>query len=114
MNDAEFQTILDQLSKYLSADKKFISNPFRETELMDAIAKANELFPDAKVELHSDPLEMGAMILRIEDFSLDVTGEREINLFADIIRHANNFEIYPVDAENVRFAAVFQNVLVRI
>lgn len=114
MNDAEFQSILDQLSKYLAADKKFISNPFRETELKEAIAKAKELFPDAKVELHDDPLQMGAMILRIEDFAISATGEREINLFSEIIRHADNFEIYPIDADNVRFAAVFQNVLVRI
>ena len=114
MNEAEFHGILDQLSEYLTANKTFIPNPFRETELKNALTTARELFPNAKIELKDDPLQMGAMILRIEDFEIGATGEREINLFSELIKHADNFEIYPIDDDNVRCAIVFQNVMVRI
>lgn len=114
MNDKEFHGILDQLSEYLTANKTFTPNPFRETELKNALTTARELFPNAKIELKDDPLQTGAMILRIEDFEISATGEREINLFSELIKHADNFEIYPIDDDNVRCAIVFQNVMVRI
>lgn len=114
MNDEEFQSILDQLSKYLAADKTFVSNPFRVTEIEKAIAMATELFPDSTVKLQDDPLQMGAMILVVEDYAIGATGATEINLFSEIIKLADNFEFYSIDSENVRFTAVFQNALVRI
>lgn len=114
MNETEFQAILDALSKYLAADKNFISNPFRETELRNALTSARELYPDAKIWLNEDPLQMGAMTLCIEHYDVGATGETEINLFSDIIKHADNFEIYALDNGNVRFAAVFQHVLIRV
>lgn len=111
MNDAEFLAILNQLKDYLAMHKTFILNPMRETEFKNAVALAYELFPEAKVTIEDDPLQMGAMILCIEDFDLDVS---EMKLFAEMIEKADNFEVYALEKGNVKFAAVFQNVLVRI
>ena len=114
MNNTEFMNILNQLNNYLKMEKKFVLNSMRETEFKKAIELACKLFPDAKIYTNDDPLQMGAMILCIEDFSLSVCGETEIKLFSDIISMADNFEFYPIDEGTVKFAAVFQNVLVRI
>lgn len=114
MNDAEFQIILNQLSQYLAMEKNFVVNPMRKTEFERAVALACELFPDAKVYIQNDPLEMGAMILRMEAFDINISGEREIKLFSELITFADNFEVYAIEDSNIRFAAVFQNVLVRI
>ena len=111
MNDEEFMTILDQLKAYIDSEKTFIENPFRMDEFRKAIKIAATLFPEAKIEVKDDPLQMGAMLLHIEDYDLDIT---EINSFVDLIKLANNWEIYPCQNGNVCLAAVFNNVLVRI
>lgn len=111
MTDAEFMDLLTQLKAYLDMDKAFITNPFREMEFKNAVQLAHELFPEAKIEIHDDPIQMGAMIFSIEDYALDVT---ETSRFSEMIAKADNFEVYPTDKGNVRFAAVFQGVLVRI
>ena len=113
MTDNEFQALLDKLGEYLSANKTFIPNPFREREIKSAMEMACKLFPDAEIALKDDPIQMGAMILTIEDFDMTATGATEINLFCDIVKLADNFEIYPV-GDKLHFAAVFQNVLVRL
>lgn len=111
MTDAKFNVTLKKLAEYLAMEKKFVVNPLREPEFKQAMYNAFELFPDSKIWIEDDPLQMGAMILCIEGLDFSVT---EINLFSAMIATADNFEIYPTDNENVRFAAVFQNVLVRI
>ena len=111
MNDEEFLVILDKLKAYIESDKAFIDNPFRMVEFKEAIAKANELFPEAKIEVKDDPLQMGAMILSIEDYDLDIT---ETDDFAELIKSADNWEIYSLENGNVCLAAVFNNVLIRI
>ena len=114
MNDIEFTNILNKLGKYLAMEKKFTVNPEREAEFKKAIKIACELFHDSKVYTEDDPLQMGAMILCIEDFDISVAGEREINLFNEMTELADNFEIYALDENTVKFAAVFQEVLKRI
>lgn len=111
MNDEEFMTILDQLKTYIDSKKTFIENPFRMAEFKKAIEYAATLFPEAKIEVKDDPLQMGAMLLHIEDYDLDIT---EINLFVELFKLGNNWEIYPCENGNVCLAAVFNNVLVRI
>lgn len=111
MTDKEFMSILEQLQAYIAMRKTFIENPFRVTELKKAIDMSHALFPDAKIELKDDPLQMGAMILHIEDFDLDVT---ETEAFAELVTLADNLEAYALENGNVCLAAVFQNVLVRV
>lgn len=114
MNDAEFQSILDQLSAYLKANKKFIINPMRKADFEKAISIAMELFPDAEIKTEDDPLEMGSGILVITSFDVGARGEREINLWSELIKLADNFEIIHDKGDDVRFALLFQHVLVRI
>lgn len=114
MNDAEFQGILNQLGQYLATDKNFIVNPVREPEFKRAVALANELFPNTNVYIKDDPLQMGAMILRMEAFDINISTEREIILFTELINLADNFEVYAIENGNIRLAIVFQDVLVRI
>ena len=114
MNDKEFLSIMNQLGKYLASDKMFIENPFRVTEIKKAAEIVAELFPEAKKEFKDDPLQMGAMILHIEDYDLDVCSEKEIELFAELIKIADCWEIYTKDNGNVCIAAVFKNALIRI
>lgn len=114
MNDAEFTKILNALGKYLATEKNFVVNTMRETEFKKAIKLVCELFPDANIYTNDDPLQMGAMILCAEDYSLSACSEREINLFSEIIALADNFEFYALPNGNVKFAAVFNHVLVRI
>ena len=111
MTDAEFQDILNKLSAYLAMDKTFISNPFREMEIKKAIELAHELFPDAKIYIKDDPLQLGALILCIEDYDLDVT---EIKTFSAFIEKADNFEVYAIENGNVKMAVLFRDALVRI
>lgn len=114
LTDEEFYGILTQLGEYLQTEKKFIDNPFRQTEIKDALVAARKLFPDAKIELHEDPLQLGALIIHMEMYDMNVSGETEIKLFVDIIRKADNFEIYPIDEETICFALVYQKALIRV
>lgn len=114
MNDEQFYTLLAKIGEYLHTEKQFVDNPFRQREVQNAIHKANELFPDAKIELRSDPLQLGALILHMEMFDINVSGETEINLFKDIIADADNFEIYSMGEDLICLAAVFQNAFIKI
>ena len=115
MNDAEFISFLDQLGEYLSSEKNFITNHFRLEEFNQAREMAKELYPDAKIYVEEDPLQMGAMILSVEEYDIGASSVREINLFKDIISLADNFEIRAIiEEEKVRFSALFNNVFIRV
>lgn len=112
MNDEQFMEIINKIKSYLATERKFTINPARHAQLETAVQLACNLFPDAKVYVENDPLQMGAMILCIEDYAIGARGETETSVFSDIIALADNFEIYAIDNETVKFTAVFHNVLV--
>ena len=114
MNDQEFMTFIGDLKKYLDAEKAFIKNPARLADVQHATEIAKQLFKDMEISIKDDPLQMGALILCINGFDITVRGEREIKLFQELIDKADNFEIYPVGDESVKFAILFKNVLIRI
>lgn len=114
MHDQDFETLMQELSDYLEREKVFIKNPARFADVERATEIAAELFADASVAVDDDPLQMGALIVRIDGFDVTVRGEREIKLFAELISKANNFEIYAVGDERVRFALVFNNAMTRL
>lgn len=111
MNKDEFAEMIDDLSKYLSKPKAFIQDPLRMADVMHAMEIAKHLFPEAKITIEDDPIQMGALILCIEDFDLVV---REIELFKDMIDKADNFEIFKFGEENVKIAILFNGVLRRV
>lgn len=113
MDDKEFLSLMERLNDYLKREKVFIKNPARFAEVQQATEIATKLFSDAKVTIEDDPLQMGALIVRIEGFDIIVRGKREISLFVQLISKADNFEIYPVTSEKIRFAILFNNALIR-
>ena len=113
MDDKEFEGLMGELEQYLAQDKVFIKNPIRMQEFQRAREIASELFQDSQISIEDDPLQMGALILRIDGLDITIRGKREIALFCELISNADNFEIYAVE-DSVRFAILFNNVLVRM
>lgn len=114
MNDKEFLTFMGGLKEYLDTQKVFIQDPVRFAEVERATEIAREIFNDMDVALEDDPLQMGALILCITGFDITVRGTREIKLFQELIDKADNFEIYPIGDEKIKFAILFNHVLTRI
>lgn len=114
MNEYEFQLILNKISEYLKSKKTFIENPFRVTEIKKAATTAHELFPDAKLCINDDPLQTGSLYLHIELPDINLSDEREINLFVELVSASDNFEIYAHNDGYIVFALLFQNAFVRL
>lgn len=114
LNDQQFQQFLGELQRYLRQPKVFVTNLNRAREFYNAVDLAQQLFPNAKIEIREDPLQTGAMSLHMEAIDIVVRGEREIKLFIKLIELADNFEIYPINDEEICFAAVFQKVNERV
>ena len=111
MNEEKFLQFADQLAAYLEREKVFIKNPKRMAEVEAAGELAREMFPDAIITMKDDPLQMGALILCVEDCDISVT---EIERFQQLIGKANNFEIYALDDGGVRMSVLFDGALVRL
>ena len=114
LNNEDFMGLIDELSEYLRKEKVFIQNPVRYAEVQRAATIAKELFKDYSISIKDDPIQMGALVLCISGFDITIQGEEEIALFTELISKANNFEIYPVGDERVKFSIIFANVLKRI
>jgi len=114
LNDKEFLDLMGELKEYLDAQKVFIQDPIRFAEVERATEIAREIFKDTDIKIEDDPLRMGALILCINGFDITVRGPREIKLFQELIDKADNFEIYPVGDERVKFAILFNRVLRRL
>lgn len=114
MNDEQFMELMGDLKNYLEAEKVFIQNPIRYAEVRRATEIAKELFKEYDISIKDDPLQMGALILCIEGYDVMVRGEREIKLFTELISKANNFEIYPVGDEKIKFSILFADAFTRI
>jgi hypothetical protein len=102
--------LLDVAEQYLKAEKKFTENPDRMKVVVEAFYKGNELFADAEIEILPDPLQLGSLILQIVDYQLDVSAEREIKSFNEIVSKANNFAFFPKGDEKVELAIIFHDV----
>lgn len=111
MNEEQFDKFAELLAEYLKMQKVFIQNPQRMEDVNAATEIACRLFPEAEIDLEGDPLQMGAIILVIEDFDLVV---REPYSFIKLISKANNFEIIHTDNQMVRIAILFDGALQRI
>ena len=114
MDDKEFMDLMNELKEYLARERVFIQNPLRYHDVVRATEIAKELFVDCDITIKDDPIQMGAAILCIDGYDIIIRGEREIALFSELIAKANNFEIYPVNNERMRFSLVFADVLTKI
>lgn len=111
LTDEEFMKLADKFHQYKAKEKVFTINRSRIEDIELAREIAKKLFPDSKIYLADDPLGMGAIILRIEDFYLPV---REIKLFQKMINTADNFDISIIGEEEVRLALLFNKAAIRI
>ena len=106
----KFKSLLDAVQQYLNADKNFIENADRMKDVMESFYKGNELFPDAEIEIRHDELQLGALIIQIVDYQLDVSAEREIKTFNEIVSKANNFAFFPKGNDQVELTIMFHDV----
>ena len=114
MADHFFDTI-QALDRYLKQNKIFINNPVRMADVKHATEIANELFDNSiKIWIKDDPIQMGALILCIEGYDITVRGEREIELFYEMISKVSNFEIYATPEGNVHISLLFNKAQIRI
>lgn len=111
MNEEDFMNFANILTEYLETQKIFIQNPQRMLDVNTATEMACRLFPESKISIEDDPLQMGAVILRIEDFDIVV---RETEMFCDVVGKADNFDIYPIGDEKLRADILFNHALMRI
>ena len=110
MNEEEFMNFTDALTQYLKTEKIFVQNPVRMAEVNTATEMACKLFPEATINLMDDPLQMGAVILEIEDCFITV---REMEKFIQMISGATNFDIFSSD-DSIRLSILFDEALIRI
>ena len=111
MNDEEFMSLMEQLDAYMSTPKLFITDPARMKDITNAINIAKQLFPEANIHLAEDPLGLGALIIRIDDFDLAV---RDTEVFYRMTCKADNFEIYSIENEEVRLSVLFNHAFRRV
>ena len=111
MNEENFSKFAAIVEEYLETQKVFVQNPQRMQEVNAATEMACRLFPEANIEICDDPLQMGAVILSIEDFGIVV---REPEIFSALISKADNFEVYHETEDVVRLSILFRGALVRI
>lgn len=114
MTDEEFMNLAEKLGEYIQTDKVFFKNPARCADVERAVEIAEKLFKEAKITIKDDPIQMGALIVHIEDFDIVVRGQEEIELFKELISKASNFELYPTNDETVKFSLLFNEALKRI
>lgn len=100
----------DLVQKYLDAKKTCTLNKERFVIIQDMFNIACKLFPRTNISLEDDPLELGRIILCIEGYDLDVSGEENIKLFTDLISDAENFEIYSDEEEVVKLEIMYPDV----
>ena len=105
---------LNNLQAYMKQPKVFVTDINRAKEFYTAVDIAKRLFPETEIKIKDDLLQTGAMIFEFVAFDVVVRGAMELALFSDMISLADNFEIYPISREKVRFGAVFQSVNKRI
>lgn len=106
--------VMAKLRQYLEEEKVFVINPMRAREISLAFELAQQVFPGTEIKSLDDPLQMGALIMHVDRPEFAARGIREIENFSDLIALTDNFEIYAIDEETVRFAAVFNDAYVRI
>ena len=115
MDERDFLEMLGGLSDYLKEEKTFIQNPSRIADVQRAYELAKELFPEAEeISVIDDPLQTGALTISIRDYEMFVRGSRDIALFNELIKNADNFEFIPYGEGEVKFSLLFTDALIRI
>lgn len=106
--DAEFQKI----KEYLDAPKIGVTNLARQRELLDSYAKIKNLIlsedPEATIEIVEGALQFGSVAIKAVTTNVTVYDTAE---FAEAIKNADNFQIYPTTDDRVKFDILFEGVI---
>lgn len=110
-DDMGFLIFMEQFRLWQQQPKAYILNPDRVRHLRKLVDELNEILKeeiiDADVKITPCPLGTGDVIVKIETYSIPITG---IAKFVDLVKQFDNFEIYPVGQEKICFAGVFSKV----
>ncbi len=101
------------IDEYLATEKVFIPNPERFEEVRQATQIAESLFSDFKIEVTNDPLQTGALVIKIKGCYIECSGT-EVKDFQGLIAKADNFEIFPIAREKFEFTLMFYGALKRV
>ena len=113
-NDRELDVALEGLFELIRQQPKSqakIICPTRYRLMLRTAAQLTSLLKktDPKGELYIDvnpTFNMGTITVELDDLSVDAP-----RAFADLIRSADNFEIYPIANGNIKLTVTFQSVL---
>lgn len=101
------------IDEYLATEKIFVPNPERFEEVRQATQIAEALFEDFSIEVTNDPLQTGALVIKIKGCYIECSGT-EVKDFQQLIAKADNFEIFPVAREKFEFTLMFYGALKRV
>ena len=107
-----FTDFLSRINPYLKTNKQFIINPPRYKQLVTAVRMAQILFPDAKIELHDDPLQTGAQSIHIETYDITFNSIGKTEIFAELLLLSDVWEIYPRPDGDLDFNLTFNKVYI--
>ena len=113
-NDRELDVALEGLFELIRQQPKSqakIICPTRYRLMLRTAAQLTSLLKktNPKGELYIDvnpTFNMGTITVELDDLSVDAP-----RAFADLIRSADNFEIYPIANGNIKLTVTFQSVL---
>lgn len=108
----DFNEFLDGLKKWTEKPHMFILDPVRFKEVEAAYQKLKEIVldisPDATIEINESKLNDGSYSIVVEADELIVYN---VNDFIDVIKCADNFEVYPLRNRNIRISFMFAGVM---
>ena len=108
----ELDAELQKIKEYLDTPKVGITNPARYKELLDSYSIIKNIImsedSDATVEIIEGALQMGSVVIRA--VTSDVT-VYDTTAFAEAIKDANNFQVYPTADDRVKLDILFEGVI---
>ena len=108
----DFEMFLERMKEWQSKPHMFIVNNHRMKQMEvahDILEKiVCEYDPEAKIKIDMNVLNDGSASIVVETCDFVVHNVQE---FVEVIKNANNFEIYPILDGNMRIAIMFNNIM---
>ena len=108
MGAEELYEMRKKLTAHLKERGESEVAPERRLEFERTLEAVRDYMPSAQIEVRDDPLQLGALIVKIEGYGFEVNGLEGVRIFSRLVETAGNFEIYPVDADRIGLAIVLQ------
>jgi len=106
-----FEDFLEKMRQYEAQQKAWVINPNRKREVEETYRGIKKLVleqdPNATVSCTMKEINNGTVYVNINTYWLTI---RETKEFAELIKKANNFEIYPRTDETIQLNIAFHGV----